>query len=155
MFDNPKSFVKQIAIFIDKKDSKRAYETSKEMAAAFPRMMISHFLLAKSAFALELYGESFSEAGKALNLATEKEDRISSAIIASAALFMLGRYSDGYELLKRFEDANNERIEKLLIAFSATLGEESASFKHAKTLIRLNRFAAQKLISRFLGKEGD
>lgn len=154
VFDNPKSFVKQIAIFIGKKDHARAYEASKQMATAFPRMMISHFLLAKAAFALESYGESFTEANKALELAREKEDKTASAIIASASLFMLGRYTEGYETLERFEDANDERIEKLLMAFSAALGEESAALRHAKALIRLDQPAAKKLISRFLGKEG-
>jgi hypothetical protein len=150
VFTKIDGFVKQVAIFIRNNDYGRAYEASREMEAAFPGDMMSHYLISKSAFLKGDYEESAAEGTKAFNIARERQDLLSCALQVAAAKFMLGKYDEGYRLLMIFGSDGNEHVEQMLLIFSSVLGNEEATEKHARALMRHNREAGTELLSRFL-----
>jgi len=145
----PDSFVKQIALYLQNEEHQKARDLSAEMAAAFPDEMISHFLLAKSSFRLTRYGDAVEEGTRAFNLARSRPDMEACAILISAARFMLGQYPEGYRLLLMFEPDNTEQVEELLLIFSSVLGDERATEKHVRTLMRIDNEAAEELLRKF------
>lgn len=154
VFTKIEGFVKQISIFLEDKQYQKAYSLSNEMQTAFPSEMISHFLLAKSAFWLEKYEETIVEGLKAQKLSQYKSDAATCVVLTSSAYFMLEKYDEGYALLKNFDSSSNYNVKKLLLLFSAVLGEEKSAEKYARELLKLNKASAEDLISRFLKESG-
>jgi tetratricopeptide (TPR) repeat protein len=150
IFTKVESFVKQISIFLKKEEYKKAYTLSKEMVDAFPKELMSHFLLAKSAFGLQQYEKTLHEARRAFNMSTERGDMAASALLISTGLFMLERYAEGYSLLKQYDDMKSESIQEMLLIFSAVLGKEGEAGIHARKLMKLNALMAEDLIMKFL-----
>jgi len=149
VFTRLDSFVKQIALYLQNGDYQSAGALSSEMAAAFPHEMISHFLLAKSSFRLGKYAAAVDEGTQAFRLARLREDMAACAILVSIAMFMLRQYPEGYRMLLAFEPDNNEQVVELLLIFSSVLGDERATEKHIRALMRLDSEAADGLLSRF------
>lgn len=149
-FSKPDSYIKQIALLLKNSDFKRSYQLSKEMADEFPKEMMSHFLLAKSAFALGNYEETIIHGRMAFNLSHERPDMISCALLTSTAYFMVEKYDEGLSLLKIFEKDKNGDVERMLFIFSAVKDNEIEAARHAKELIKINRSTALRLIERFI-----
>ena len=149
-FSKPDSYIKQIVLLLKNSDFRRSYELSKEMADAFPKEMISHFLLAKSAFALGDYEKTIIHGRMAFNLSRGRPDMISCALLTSAAYFMVEKYGEGLLLLKLFEIDKNRDVERMLFIFSAAKGNGPEAASHAMELIKINRSAALKLIEQFI-----
>jgi hypothetical protein len=150
IFEKKDSFVKQIAIYLRQGEHRKAYDLSKALASAFPSQMIGHYLLSKSAFWSEKYDEAYAEAGKALRLAG-KTDRPPCAILAASALFRLGRYREGRDLLAGIDDKGNGELEKLRFAFAVAMGNEKEAVRFLEELYKINRKAAEKILTEALG----
>ncbi len=150
IFSKPEGYVKQIAIYLDSGDYPKAYALSKEMAGAFPREMISHFLLAKCSLRMGKNDEALKEARLSFNLSSDRKDLLASALVMATAFYMLGRYREGSDLLSQFESDGNEDVERLDVIFAAAMGDENAAEKHVRILMKLNRKAAEEMIERFL-----
>ena len=145
------AYIKQNALYLKNKDYGRAYEFSKEFTQKFPGEMIAYFLLAKAAFCLERYEEAAMVARKAFNMASEPEDVLTCAIMASTAYYEMGEYSKGLELLKQVEKIKaNEELEELLFIFSLALKDEKEAMKHVQELYKLNKKAAEDFMARYI-----
>jgi tetratricopeptide (TPR) repeat protein len=143
-------FVAQISLYIKNNDYGEAYLLAKDMCKAYPADMISHFLLAKSAFWQKKYEEAAAEGEKALSLCPSGQDAVSCAVLISTARFMLGQYPDGMKLLQQFENVQDERIEEMMAIYSAARGDLAGMKKHIRALLRLNRKSGEELMARFL-----
>ena len=150
IFTKVESFVKQISIFLKKEEYQKAHSLSEEMTQAFPKELLSHFLLAKSAFGMGDYEEAVLEARKAFNISTQRADMAASALLISTGLFMLGKYDEGYQMLEPYGDIKNESVQEMLLIFSAVLGKEGEAGKYARKLMKLNAKMAEDLIVKFL-----
>lgn len=146
-----KGYAKQVTIYLEKNDYEKAYELAHEFSQKFPNGKVAHFLLGRSAFWVKRYTEAAAEARKSFNMAKTSEDRLACAILASTALYELGEYSEGLELLKEVEKViSSEELEKALIIFSVALHDKNEARKHLEDLRKMNAWAAEKLMARFL-----
>jgi len=150
IFTKVDSFTKQIALFIKNGDYGSAYNLAKEMVQAFPQEMISHFLLAKSAFWMEKYPEAIEEGSRAMNIASQRQDMITCAVLVSNARFMLHEYEKGLTLLELFENDKDEDIERMLVIFSSAMDRQEYVDKYIRELMKINSKSAKELIERFL-----
>ncbi len=149
IFEKKDSFVKQIALYLRQGEYRKAYDLSRALASTFPAQMIGHYLLAKSAFWSGNFEEAASEGEKAFRMAG-KGDIASCGILAASALFRLGRYREGHDLLAGIDEKGNAELEKLRFAFAMAMGDELEAVRFLDELYRINRVAAEKLITQAL-----
>jgi tetratricopeptide (TPR) repeat protein len=143
--------ISQIDLYLKNKEYLKAYELAKDFTARFPDEMVSHFLLARSAFELGRYDEAVAEGSRAFNKAGSDNDMLSCAILTGSAYYMCGRFEEGIRLLRFMEKKKtNAGLESLLVILSlaARNGKEAAD--HLNDLYRINKGAADALVVRYL-----
>lgn len=145
------SFTKQIALFLKHNSYEKAYALAKQMMEKFPDKMITHFLLAKSAFWLGKYKEAVVEGQNAFNKCKKRKDMIACALLLGSAYFMTEEYAKGYKLLRIFKDDNDEGLKKMLLIFSIIVGKEEVAAEHAQELLEINSNAAEELMKDYAG----
>lgn len=152
IFDKKDSFVKQIAIYMGKNESQKAFDLAKEFAGLFPKEMVAHYLLAKSALALGRLEDAAAGARKAFNLAASQDDMVACAVLAGTAYYELKEYQKGFDMLKAMEEIKHtEELERLLFIFSLALNNQKEAMKHIDYLYLLNKKTAEELMLRFIG----
>jgi tetratricopeptide (TPR) repeat protein len=152
-FSKKETYIKQIALYLSNASYSQAYELSKSFVAKFPDELISHFLLAKSAYWSGDYAEAKLEARKSFNIAKSPEDLLTCAVIASAAYYRLGEYSKGLEMLKAVEGMKRTaELEQLLFIFSVAVENEDEAMKHIRELQRLDKKIALEFIKKYVGE---
>ncbi len=150
-FTSKTGFSKQIIIFIQNSKFNDAFTLAQQFVQRFPDEMMSHFLLAKSAFWINEFDITKSEARKAFNLAKLPDDMLPCAILAATAYHQLKEYEKGFDLLKQMEAIKtDEELEKLLFLFSLALKDQTEAMKHIDLLFKINSKAAEDLIVRYL-----
>ncbi len=152
IFTKAGSYAKQVALFLKNGDYAKAYALAREMADAFPGEMISHFLLAKSAFWMEKYTQATESGFRAFNMAKERNDMITCAVLVGNARFMQKEYDKGLELLRLFEKDENEDVERMLVIFASVMGRDADASRYVRELMKINSKSAFELIERFLGE---
>ena len=150
-FTKKESFMKQIAVYINKSEFEKAYELSKTFLEKFPDEMMAHFFLAKSAFWLKKYNESVKEARKALNMSDNKSAMVLAGVLAASAHYQLGEYKKGYQTLKALsETADSDSIQEGLFIFSIAMNDKKKATWHLDRIFAMNKKMAQQLLLRYL-----
>ena len=144
-------YTAQVATYLKNQEYGKAYDLGKTFVQAFPDDVVAHFLLAESAFWSGKYEEAAFEGSKAFNKSSNDEDMLACAIITSSAYYELGKYAEGYKLLKMVEPRKkSEELEKLLFIFSLEMNDDKEAMKHVDDLFKLNKKAAEELIVKYL-----
>jgi tetratricopeptide (TPR) repeat protein len=145
------AFIKQIVIYMNGQDYDKAYELCQGFVKKFPGEMVSHFLQARSAFALKRFDETKIEARKAFSMSTNKEDMLASALLASTAHLELKEYANGYELLRRMEEKKDSSdLQSAMVVFSLALRDKQEVVKHLDKLYALNERLAMAMAARIV-----
>lgn len=153
-FNSKKPYLKQLSLYFKNGSHKEAYSLSEAFVKKFPKEMISHFFLARSAFWLNDYVTARDEALKAFNLSNGEDEMAVAGILLACAYYQIRDYSHGIEVLNllRTDLPQREDIPKLKFVFALALNDESAAMKHLETLYEINKNAASELIMKILGK---
>jgi tetratricopeptide (TPR) repeat protein len=150
-FSKPGAYIKQISVYLENKENEKADELAKEFVKKFPNDMISHYIAAKTAFALGRYKDAESEAMKAFSKATGPDDMQACGVLASSAYYALREYAKGHDLLSKIKKIkNSEMVEKLLFAYSIAMRNEQEAMEHIDELYKLNRKAAEEFVISYL-----
>ena len=144
-----RAFVKQIALYFNSKEYRKAYSLAKEFKEHFPSDMIAHYLLAKAAFWVGEYEETVAEGRKAFNMA-KAPDLLPCAIITASGYYQLGRYAEGHKMLDKIKVKGNIDLEKLKLAFAIVKGNEKKTTALLDELYKINKKEAQKLMEKML-----
>ncbi len=143
--------IAQIDLYLRNRESQKAYDLARDFVSRFPDEMVSHFLLARSAFELAKYDEAVNEGSRAFNKAASDNDMLSCAILVGSSYYMCGRFEEGLKLLRFMEKRKtSENLETMLfiLSLAARNGREAAD--HLNDLYRINRGAADALIVKYL-----
>ncbi len=150
-FTKKESYAKMIAIYLKERMDRQGYELSQEFVQKFPGEMMSHLLLAESAFRLERYSEAKVEGRKALRYATSESDTIFCTMIFASACFHLKDYIEAHRLLQEISTKKTIlEVEEALFVFSVAMRDEQQAIGHMRNLLELNRDHALKLMETYL-----
>ncbi|MBD3398104.1 hypothetical protein GF412_02810 [Candidatus Micrarchaeota archaeon] len=153
-FSTKPPYIKQISIYFRDKDYKKAFSLSKDFTEAFPDEMVSHFLLAKSAFWLNDFTTAEEESRKAFNLAKDKDGLAVTGILRACSCYRLRKFRKGMELLNLLKTKlpQREEIAKLKFIFALALHDEQAALHHLEMLYEINERAASELTVKLLSR---
>jgi tetratricopeptide (TPR) repeat protein len=147
------AYLTQIFAYFKNEEYEKAYEFGKEFVEAYPKEMISHFLLAKVAFRLKKYEKAAEEARAAFNLAVEPDEMVLCAVLASTAYYQTGEFEKGYELLEKMKKIKNSgEIERMLFILSIAKNDSEKAMEHLEHLAAFNKKAAEDLILKYLSR---
>jgi hypothetical protein len=145
------AFAKLVSIHMKNHEDQKAYDLSKDFVQKFPGELLSHVLLAESAFRLKRFGEVKTEGRKALRYAQSESDFIFCAMVFSSACFHLKDYIEGYELLKEISMKKQlAEVEEALVVFSIAMKNEQDAIDHMGNLIHINRERALVLMRTYI-----
>jgi tetratricopeptide (TPR) repeat protein len=145
------AFAKLISIYMKNHEDQKAYDLSHDFVKKFPGELLSHLLLAESAFRLNRFGEAKTEGRRALRYATSESDTIFCAMVFSSACFHLKDYIEGYELLKQISSRKQlAEVEEALVVFSIAMKDEQGALEHFRTLMQVNRPGALELMRTYI-----
>ena len=136
----------QIDAHIKNRRHEQAYNLSKDFVNKHPNVVVSHFMLAKSALRMQKYNEAEEEGLRAFNLAHQSWEMSMCAIIVASAMFMQKRYRAGYMLLNRVKLEGNEDAIKLSMIFAIVLRDTQRAEFYYDSLSKINRKVAQDFI---------
>jgi tetratricopeptide (TPR) repeat protein len=139
-FSKPESYLKQISVYLKEQMNQQAYNLSQDFVKKFPAELLSHVLMAESAFRVGRYQESKVQAQKAIKLAQSESDIRFCALVFSTACFQLKDYIEGYETLKKaMKGKFLPEVEESLLILSLAMADEQKALHHMKNLMVLNR----------------
>ncbi|MFN7991331.1 MAG: hypothetical protein U0R44_04200 [Candidatus Micrarchaeia archaeon] len=145
------SYAKMISIYIKNLQDQQAYDLSKEFIQKFPGELISHLLLAESAFRLARYAEAKLEGRKALRYANSDYDLLFCSMVFASACFQLKDYIEGYKVLKEISAKRPVlEVEEALFAFSLAMKNEATAIQHMKNMLQINRQHALDLMKDYI-----
>ena len=145
------AYLTQIFAYLSNQDYEKAHEFSREFVDAYPKEMISHLILAKSAFRLKNYEIAAEQARLAFNLAESYDDMATCAVLASTAYYQTEEFEKGYELLEQMKKIKNtEEIEKMMFILSMALKKHAKAMEHLDELTKFNKKTAKDLILAYL-----
>jgi tetratricopeptide (TPR) repeat protein len=145
------AFAKLIANHMKNHEDKKAYDLSISFVKKFPGELLSHILLAESAFRLRRFAEAKVEGRKALRYAQSENDLVFCAMIFSSACFHLKDYLEAYDLLKEISNRKQlANVEEALVVFSIAMKNEQDAIEHLRNLISLNRERALSLMKTYI-----
>lgn len=156
-FSGKPPYLKQIALYFQEGNYQKAYEMSKEFVEKHPDTMLSHFLLAKSAFWTGDFQTAKKEALKAFNLSEGQDELALSGILLSCTYYRLREYQRGMDLLRLLKSKvkTKESIMKLKFIFALALHDEPAAMRHLDELHDINKKEASRIMLKLLeGKSG-
>ena len=143
--------MKQIAIYMHNEEFEKAYGLSKDFLAKFPKEMMSHFFLAKSAFWLGKYEECKAESQKAFNIATDTNAMKMCAILGSSAHYQLGEYGNGYKMLETVSKTMNDgSVQQMLFILAVAMKDRKKAIWHLDQIFALNKEMTKELIAEFI-----
>jgi len=142
-------YARQLSIYFRDGEHRKAYDLAKAFVKDFPKDMVSHFALSKSAFWLGEHTLAAKEGRKAFNLAKNAEDLRVCALLTASAYYELGEFRKGSELLSSIEEPD-PRIETLRFVFSLAIGDKGSALSHAKALLELDPKGGAGIIRRFV-----
>ncbi|MFH2106080.1 MAG: hypothetical protein ABII22_02380 [Candidatus Micrarchaeota archaeon] len=150
--EKKEAYLKQIIIYLNKRDFAKAFSLAQEFTQKFPDGLISHFFLAKSAFYLKDYGVAESEARKAFNL-SNKADLVSTGILLSSILYAKNKLKEGYGVLESVQGcvANVKEVQELMAIFSLALNNPERAAMHMGKLLDINKTYADDFILSLMG----
>ncbi len=150
-FTSEPPYIKQIAIYLNQKKYQEAHNLSKQFVEKFPNLMISHLLLAKSAFWLNDFETAKDESLKAFNLSNGQAELTVSGILLACTYYRLREFQKGMDLiiLLNTELPGRENIAKLKFVFALSLHNEDAALRYLDMLYEINEKAAEKFLTRF------
>jgi tetratricopeptide (TPR) repeat protein len=139
-FSKPEAYLKQIAVYLKEQMNPQAYNLCQDFVKKFPRELLSHVLLAESAFRMGRYQESKVEAQKALKLSQSESDIRFCSLVFSTACFQLKDYIEGYNTLKAaMKGRFLPEVEESLLILALAMADEQKALHHMKNLMVLNR----------------
>ncbi|MCI0503633.1 hypothetical protein L0Y65_02870 [Candidatus Micrarchaeota archaeon] len=142
-FSKPEAYLKQIAVYLKEGMDQQAYSLSGDFVKKFPSELLSHVLIAESAFRIGRYQESKVQAQKAIRLAQSESDIRFCALVFSTACFQLKDYIEGYNTLKSaMKGKFLPEVEEALLILSLAMADEQKALHHMKNLMVLNRARA-------------
>ncbi len=145
------SYAKMISIYIKNLQDQQAYDLSKEFIQKFPGELMSHLLLAESAFRLGRYAEAKLEGRKALRYAASDYDILFCSMVFASACFQLKDYIEGYKVLKEISDRTPVlEVGEALFAFSLAMKNEGDAIFHMKNMLQINRQHALELMKDYI-----
>ena len=114
--------------------------------------MISHLLLAKSAFWLNDFQTAKEEALIAFNSSRGQAEMSVSGILLACTYYRIREFQKGLDLVKLLntEMPGKENLAKLKFVFALSLHDEDAALRYLNTLYEIDRNAADEFLSRFL-----
>lgn len=154
-FTSKAPYIKQVSLYLKNGNYRKAFSLSKEFAEAFPEEMVSHFLLAKSAFWADELEIAEKESSKAFNLSKGEEELAVAGILRACILFRMKKYAQGLKLLgllKTKVPEKREDIKKLEFVFSLALKNEDEALTHLEALYKINKDSASNFITQVLSK---
>lgn len=139
-FSKPEAYLRQIAVYLKEQMNTQAYNLSQDFVKKFPGELLSHVLLAETAFRLGRYQEAKVEAQKALKLSQSESDIRFCALVFSTACFQLKDYIEGYNTLKSaMKGRFLPEVEEALLILALAMSDEQKAVHHMKNLMVLNR----------------
>jgi tetratricopeptide (TPR) repeat protein len=149
-FSKPEAYLRQIAVYLKGQMNQQAYNLSQDFVKNFPGELLSHVLLAETAFRLGKFQESKVEAQKALKLAQSESDIRFCALVFSTACFQLKDYIEGYNTLKlAMKGRFLPEVEEALLILSLAMADEQKAMHHMKNLMVLNRERAMEFMKAY------
>jgi len=148
-FTKRESFIKQIVLYLNSENYASALELSHKFVDRFPDEMVSHFLLAKSAFWKEDYASALQEARTAFNK-SRGEDALPCAVLVACAYYKLKKYHEGRDFLQRAKLPETEEVEQLRLIFSMLLENLPDVEKHAEKLLAMNTMSTKKFLAKII-----
>lgn len=142
------SYTKQISIFMERRSYDKAYTLSEEFAKAFGNEMVSHYLLAQSAFHLGRLDVAESEGKKAYSLSKGKADMEGCAIFIASVCYLRREYRAGMDILAPIK--GSQEAERLMFALSIALDDAGAAARHLDELYKMNIREARRMALRML-----
>lgn len=145
------AYAKIIAIHLKNYEDQKAYDLSREFVLRFPGELLSHVLLAESAFRIGRYTEAKIEARKAMRYASSESDFAFSALVFASACFHLNDYLEGYALLSEIAMKKQiAQVEEALLVFSLAMKSEAEAMSHLRNLMMLNRERALGIMRTYI-----
>ena len=153
-FTDKPPYIKQIAIYFQQGEYKKAYQLSKEFVEKYPDYMASHFLLAKAAFWINDFETAKEESKKAFSLSEGEEEVAVSGILLACSHYRLKDYEKGMEILRLLKSkaGTGESIKKLKFVFALALHNEPAAMRHLDELYEINKKEASSIMLKLLEK---
>ncbi|MFH0884794.1 MAG: hypothetical protein V1861_03720 [Candidatus Micrarchaeota archaeon] len=146
-FSKPDAYLKQIAVYLKEQMNKQAYSLCQDFVKKFPRELLSHILLAESAFRMGRYQESKVESKRALKLSQSESDIRFCSLVFSTACFQLKDYIEGYNTLKNaMKGKFLPEAEESLLVLALAMADEQKALHHMKNLMVLNRERAMEFM---------
>ncbi len=151
-FSDKAPYLKQIAIYFQQEAYQKAYLLSEEFVQKFPKILLSHFLLAKSAFWTDDFETAKKEGLLAFNLANGEYELEITGILLACIYYRLKEYRKGMDLvmLLNYKLQTKENLMKLKFLFALALNDESVAMRYLDMLYEINREEAKKLLSKFI-----
>lgn len=141
VFDKKEAFLKQIGIFLQKREYEKAYELSKEFTARYDNA-ISHLILSKCLFWMGSYKEMLPEARKALRMSTG-DDKEPAAVLLAAACYKLGRLAEGQKALSGLGETKNMDAIKMRFMIAAMQGKKKEQEELLRNLAAIDQKEAE------------
>ncbi len=148
-FSKKESYISQIGFYLMGKEYSNAYALAFEYTQKYSDDLSSHFLLAKAAFHLQKYDEAISLSRKAFNMATDKNDMLSCAVLLSSSYFMLGQKDEAYKVLQQVDGKNDLDAERLMFIYAVTQKNRSEAIGYLDSLYKKNQKAAEEFVQLF------
>lgn len=146
-FSKPEAYLKQIAVYLKEQMNEQAYALSQDFVKKFPSELLSHVLLAETAFRLGRFQQSKVEAQKGMRLAQSENDIRFCATVFSTACFQLKDYIEGYNTLKSsMKGKFLPEVEESLLILALAMADEQKALHHMKNLMVLNRQKAMEFM---------
>lgn len=142
------SFVKQISIFLQGEDYEKAFALSEEFSRRFDREMVSHYLLAQSAFRMGRLDIAESEGRKAYSLSKDRADMAACAVFIASVCYLRKEYPAGMKILSGI--GGSQDAERLMVVLSLAMDDANSAARHLDELYKMNIRAARKLAVRML-----
>ncbi|HSB46731.1 MAG TPA: hypothetical protein VLD37_01870 [Candidatus Bilamarchaeum sp.] len=145
------AFAKLISMDLKNHEDQKAYDLAVDFVKKFPGELLSHLLLAESAFRLRRFAEAKVESRKALRYACSDSDTVFCTMVFSSACFHLKDYIEAHELLKQISLREKiAEVEEALVVFSIAMRDEQGALDHFNSLIQVNRDAALELMRTYI-----
>ncbi|MFH2105856.1 MAG: hypothetical protein ABII22_01230 [Candidatus Micrarchaeota archaeon] len=154
VFTKHDSFVKQIIIYLARKEYDLAFSLSKEFVIAFPDDLLSHFLFAKSAFWVHNYAVAIEHGRIAFNMSSG-QDLLTTGLLLSSSYYLSNEFAKGYKVLQCIESGLpasglSVEFEQLMTIYLLAFNNPEGAAQHIKKLYDLNSKYAEDFIVRFL-----
>ena len=142
VFDKKEAFLKQIGIFLSKREYKRAYKLSREFCTRYNEAA-AHLASAKCLFWLGEYEEMLPEARKALRM-SDASGKGPAAVMLATAYYKLGRLTEARKVLAHLEGTKNMDALKMRFIIAARQGKKKEQENLLMELSDIDQKEAEK-----------